>query len=88
MEELKASVDDMEFTSELQQGAIKVTISGNKRVRDIVIAPALLSDHEALQDLLIIALNKAADEAEQKSAELLKKAYNEMFPGMGSLLGF
>lgn len=88
MEEVKARVEALEITGEAENGAIQVLISGNKMVKDIRISPALLTDAEALQDLLMLALNRAMQEADKRSSEEMKQAYNDLLPGLGGLLNF
>lgn len=44
-------------------GMVIVTITANREVKNIAIDDELLEDKEALEDYLILALNKAIDKA-------------------------
>ena len=54
-------------------GAVKVTITGDQRVREIVIDPALFADQdvEMLQDLILTAVNSAIESSRNLAAERL-----------------
>lgn len=69
------------------EGAIKVEIDGNRRIRDIQIDASHFDpvDWEEVQDLLVIALNGASEKAEQEAAKETQKAINDMMPGLGGL---
>lgn len=64
---------------------ITVEVTGNRAIRDIKIDDELMDDKESLQDLLLIATNRALEEAEKVyEAEMASSAQNIMpnFPGM------
>jgi len=71
-------------------GAIKVQASADKQITNITIDETKLdlSDKEELEDLLMVAVNRALELAEEKAAaesqELIK---NMLPPGMGNLFG-
>jgi hypothetical protein len=54
-------------------GAIKVTMTGDQKCREVVIDPALLEDADAemLQDLVLSAVNLALDQSRELAAERL-----------------
>lgn len=54
---------------------ILVVMDGNRKVKDITIDPSITEDIEDLQDLLIVAFNKALEAAENANqAEMASKA--------------
>ncbi len=44
---------------------VVVTVTGNREIKNIAIDNELLADKEALEDYLILALNKAIEKANQ-----------------------
>lgn len=87
-EALKRKLAEMRIT-EATDG-ISVTVSGAREVVGVQVAPGILSDGdpEQLEDLLVVALNRAlekAAEAEQTEAQQLMSG---MLPGgLGQLGG-
>jgi len=59
IEETKARLNTVMVDGESGNGAVVVTVTGNREVKNIAIDDELLEDKEALEDYLIIALNKA-----------------------------
>ena len=68
-------------TAEAGKGAVKVTVSGDQRVTELYIDPALLAagDVDQLSRLLQEAFNKALDE----SREMAKKRLGPLASGLG-----
>ena len=63
------------ITVEVKAEGVTVVIDGNRKVRDIRIEDAILSDKEDLQDLLVVAVNKAIEAADKANeAEMAAKA--------------
>jgi len=65
-------------TAEAGKGAVKVTVTGDQRVTDLQIDPALASDTRKLGQLVQEAMNKALDE----SRELAKKRLGPLSQGL------
>lgn len=95
---VKAQEALAEETLEVQAGggAVTVVITGHQRVKAITIKPELLdtSDPEwatDLQDLLVVAVNQAIEQSQQRAAERMESVsgnLNSMLPGgLGGLLG-
>ena len=63
--EAQAKLADETVTATAGGGAIKVTMTGDQRCREVVIDPELLkdADPEMLQDLVLSAVNMALDQA-------------------------
>ncbi|MCS6869926.1 MAG: YbaB/EbfC family nucleoid-associated protein [Anaerolineae bacterium] len=77
-------------------GAITIVISGHQRVKSITIKPELLdtSDPEwlnDLQDLLVVAVNQAIEQSQQRAAERMEAVSGGMSgmlsSGLSGLLG-
>lgn len=82
MEQVKQQLDLVLIDEQLDRGALKVTLTANRKVKSIEISDALLSDKEQLEDYLIIALNKALDRAtaihEQEMASVAMKSIPDL----------
>jgi hypothetical protein len=65
MEEEQAKLAIETVTATAGGGAIKVTMTGDQRCREVVIDPELLKDADAemLQDLVLSAVNMALDQS-------------------------
>ena len=72
VEETKARLDTILVDGEAA-GKVKVTVTGNRGVKSVSIAPELSElDKEELEDLLIIALNQALEKAEKVNESEIK----------------
>lgn len=83
----KEKMESLEINSESGGGAIKIKINGNKKILNITIDEALLkeNDKEALEELILVAVNKAIEEAEVVSAKEIQGMAKEMMPGFPGL---
>src|SRR5215203_3904740 len=61
----QAKLAEETVTATAGGGAIKITVTGDQRCREVVIDPELLKDADAemLQDLVLSALNMALDQS-------------------------
>ena len=78
------------FTGDAQDGAIQVTCSGAREITNVSIDPEKLdlTDREAIEDLLVVAINRALEQAAAYEAEQGKAAMGNMLPGgLGDLFG-
>ncbi|ANW95430.1 hypothetical protein AXE80_03660 [Wenyingzhuangia fucanilytica] len=77
VEEAKLRLNDILIESNSGNGLINITITASKQVKKIDVNENLLSDKEALEDYLILALNEAITKAdkiqEQEMAIAAKK---------------
>ena len=75
MHELQAEINEMEATATSGGGAVTVTVSGAKEVKDIQIKPEVIDpdDAEMLQDLIIVAVNEALRQMEEISQNEMSK---------------
>lgn len=75
---------------EEEVGGITVEATGDKRITNISIKPELLEagDAEMIEDLLLEAVNRALDKAEEQAQGKMKDMMSGMFPGgLGNLFG-
>ena len=79
-----------EIIGEAGEGAIKVTCNGLRIVLNIAIDKTKLDweDSEQVEDLVLIATNRALDKAAAVEQELTANSLKDMLPpGMGGLSG-
>ena len=62
-------------------------VTGNRRVKEIIIADALLADKEQLQDILAVAVNRAIEKADKVSEAEMQALSSQLLPGLGNLFG-
>ena len=65
IEETKIRLSTVMVDGDAGNGMVVVTVTGNREVKNIAIDNELLDDKEALEDYLILALNKAIEKANQ-----------------------
>ncbi len=68
-------------------GMVKATVNGKKQILSVEIDPSLLKsdDQVIVQDLVVAAVNKALDEAENLSKEELRKSTDGILPNIPGL---
>ena len=81
MDEVQAQIDEMEATATSGGGAVTVTVTGKKEIKDIQIQPEVVDpdDVEMLQDLIITAVNEAMRQME----EISENEMNKVTGGLG-----
>ena len=86
MEESQKEMETKEFTAKAGGGAVSVTVTGKKEVKEVIIDKEVVDpdDIEMLQDLIVAAVNEALKQADDASSELMGK----MTGGLGGLGGF
>lgn len=85
--EVKKRLDAITVTGTAEGGKITVQANGNKVVRSIAIDEAFLKDgdKEELEELLVVAVNKTLEQAENVSQSEMAAMTNAMLGGMGGL---
>jgi DNA-binding YbaB/EbfC family protein len=71
--EAQAKLAEETITASAGGGAIKVTMTGDQKCREVVIDPDLLKDADAemLQDLVLSAVNMALDQSRELASQRL-----------------
>ena len=85
MDKVQAEIDEMEATATAGGGAVTVTVTGKKEVKDIKIQPDVVDpdDVEMLQDLILAAVNEALRQMEEISqSEMGKFTQSLGIPGL------
>ncbi len=88
-EETKQRLNTVYLAEESASGKIKITISGNREIKDIHIDESLMNDAEELGDHLVLTLNKAIKKASEMNEREMQAAASGMLnmPGMDKLFG-
>jgi len=83
----KKRLDTVLIDTEAGNGLVKVTVTGNRALKNLNIADEAMQNKEMLEDYLTIALNKALEEAGKIQEAELKKAATEALPNIPGLDG-
>ena len=92
-EELKKKLLEIEVEAEAGDGAVKVTANAAREILNISIDPSKIdpSDTEALEDLVLIAINRVIKLATEKELAESQSMLKDMLPpglgGLGKLFG-
>ncbi|WP_207533672.1 YbaB/EbfC family nucleoid-associated protein [Desertivirga arenae] len=88
-EEIKKRLDTVIVSGEAEAGKIKVTSTGNKSITSITIDENFLkeADKEELEELLVVAVNKALAQAESVHQSEMAAASQNMLGNLGNLFG-
>ncbi len=86
-EEVKKRLDDIILSAEVEDGAIKVTATANKNIRSIEIDENFIKENgkEGVEDMLVVAINKVLEQAENVSQSEMAAVTQQMLGGMGGL---
>ncbi len=81
MEESQKEMETKEFTSKAGGGAVSVTVTGAKEVKEVIIDKEVVDpdDVEMLQDLIMAAVNEALKQVDEAN----QAAMNRMTGGLG-----
>lgn len=84
-EEVKKKLDSITVTGEAEAGKIKVTATGNKVITAVDIEETFLAvaDKEELEELLVVAINKAIEQAENIHQSEMQSLSQDMLGGLG-----
>ncbi len=87
--EVKKRLDGITVTGAAEGGKITVVANGNKVIQSVTIDEAYFADtdKEELEELLVVALNKALEQAESLHQAETAAMAKEMFGGFGGLFG-
>jgi DNA-binding YbaB/EbfC family protein len=82
--EVKQRLDAITVTGMAEGGKITVTANGNKVIQTVAIDDAFFkdADKEQLEELLVIAVNKAMEQADNVSQSELAAMTKDMFGGL------
>lgn len=86
-EEMKLKLDSISVEGNAQ--GVKVVANANKKITAISIDADLLKaeNKEQIEDLLLVAIENALEQAENISAAEMRAMMGGMMPGLGNLFG-
>jgi DNA-binding YbaB/EbfC family protein len=84
IKEAQDNLDKLTAQGESGGGMVKVTVNGKRKLLAVEIDPTLLKaeDKIIVQDLIVAAVNKAAEEAEVMAKEELRKSTEGLLPNI------
>jgi DNA-binding protein YbaB len=87
--EMKKRLDGITVTGTVEGGKITVTANANKVVQSIVISDEFLkeADKDELEELMVIAVNKAMEQAENINQTEMAAMTKNMFGDLGGMFG-
>ena len=87
MEEVKTRLDNITVIGETGEGQIKVTMTGNMKVKSIEIHERLMDParKEELEELTELAINRAIDQSRNIMETEMRVVGQGMFPGFPGL---
>jgi DNA-binding YbaB/EbfC family protein len=89
-EKMKVKLAEITVSAEAGDGAITVTADGNRTITNISIDPDKIDtgDREELEDLLLVAVNRALEAAAEKEASEGQRLMQDMLPpGLSGMFG-
>jgi len=89
-EQMQKQLAEQSFTAEAGGGAVQVSCNGARAITNVKIDPEVLDpeDAEGLEDLIVVATNRALEKAAAYEQEQAGSMMNNMLPGgLGGLLG-
>jgi len=88
MEETKKRLNNVYVDAEAENGMVKVTATANMKITNISISDKLFkeTDKEAIEDLVIVAVNKALEQAKMVQETEMAKVAQGAMPNIGNLL--
>ena len=83
-EEIKKRLDTINVKGDAENGLVTVTSTGNRKITAIQISDELMkeNDKEQIEDLCILAVNRALEQAEKVYETEMKDVAKGMLPGM------
>ena len=82
MRRMQESLGEIEVEGQSGSGAVKVTMNCKHEARRVSIDPSVMTDREMLEDLLVAALNDAAQRVEATVSEKMKAVTAGLPPGL------
>ncbi|NCD69438.1 YbaB/EbfC family nucleoid-associated protein [Mucilaginibacter agri] len=87
--EAKKRLDAITVTGTAEGGKITVTANANKVIQSISIDDEFFkeADREEIEELMLVALNKALEQADNISQSEMAAMTKDMFGGLGGMFG-
>jgi hypothetical protein len=86
-EEMKKKLNDIFVETEAENGLVKVKANGNRKIISLEISPDIIGNKETIEDLVIVAVNKAIEKAEEIANKETGDMAKNILPDIGNLFG-
>jgi len=80
VEETKAKLNNIKLIGEAMEGKVRVEVNGNSVITDIQVKDDL--DKDEMIDLIIVAANRAIEQAERTKEMEMAQSAKGILPGM------
>jgi DNA-binding YbaB/EbfC family protein len=81
-EESKQRLDKISVIGEAENGKVQIEITGNRKVKSIRVDATLVNDKEQLEDVLLVAMNRAIEQADKVNEAEMRSAAMNFMPNM------
>ena len=85
--EIKKKLDETILEGIAENNLVKVKVTGNKKIVSVEISDEIAKDKEAIEDLIIVATNKAIEKAEKVAEKETGSMAKGILPDLGSMFG-
>jgi len=85
--EIKKKLDETILEGIAENGLVKVKVTGNKKIISVEINDKIATDKEAIEDLIVVATNKALEQAEKVAEKETGSMADNMLPDFGNMFG-
>jgi DNA-binding YbaB/EbfC family protein len=86
-EEMKKKLNDIIVEAEAEKGLVKVKANGNRKIISLEISNEIIGNKETVEDLVIVAVNKAIEKAEEIAGIETGDMAKNILPDLGGLFG-
>jgi nucleoid-associated protein EbfC len=86
-EEMKKKLNDIIVEAEAENGLVKVKANGNRKILSLEISNEIIGNKETLEDLVIVAVNKVIEKAEEVANKETGDMAKNILPDIGNLFG-
>ena len=88
-EKMRAELAKIQVDADAGDGAVRVRADGNRQITNISLDREKLDwdDPESIEDLVMVAVNRALELAAEKEAAESQRLLQDMLPGLGGLGG-
>jgi len=81
MEEIKTRLSKVTVEGQAENGLVKATVNGNRELVNLSLSAEILGDREALEDLVVVAVNRAMEQASRMNEQEMMGMAQGLLPG-------
>lgn len=87
MEEVKNRLASIQVEGLAEGGKVIATVDGNKQLIAINISEEIIGDKDQMEDLIVLAIKRAMENADQVNQSEMQSIAGKMLPGLGGMFG-